>query len=482
MTGILSYGVHLPVLRLSRAQILAAHGWYNPALAPLATGERAICNWDEDALTMAVEAARAALTGGDHGGIARVLLASTSLPYVERSGSAVLCEALGLETRVMPLDAGGSTRAGVATLLTALQLDAASGATLCVASDDRPARPASAQEMLFGAGAAAFVVGRGKAIATLRAVHSRTADFVDRLRAPTAHYGFQWEERWIRDGGHLGLLPETALELLGQQGLTGADIQHLVLPLAQPQAALAVAKRIGVAAECVVDTLYERSGDLGAALSSWLLVAALEKARPGERLLVCGFGQGCDALLLEAADALPRVRTQMTGVAAALARRHAETNYMRYLVGSRQLDVEAGIRGEAQRPTAPSVAWRERRTVLGFQGGRCRRCGTVQFPAGAICVDPACKAHGDMEPVGFAGRRGRILNCTADHLAASLRPPVHYGMVEFEGGGRVLLEFADTDAWPPQAGTAVRMVFRLRRVDPVRQWRNYFWKATGVGA
>ncbi|KAB2958958.1 MAG: hypothetical protein F9K18_11820, partial [Thermoanaerobaculia bacterium] len=44
--------------RLARRAIVEANGWFNPALRSLAAGERAVCNWDEDALTMAVEAAR----------------------------------------------------------------------------------------------------------------------------------------------------------------------------------------------------------------------------------------------------------------------------------------------------------------------------------------------------------------------------------------------------------------------------------------
>ena len=42
-----------------------ANAWFNPGLKGLAKGERTICNWDEDSVTMAVEAARDCLTGQD---------------------------------------------------------------------------------------------------------------------------------------------------------------------------------------------------------------------------------------------------------------------------------------------------------------------------------------------------------------------------------------------------------------------------------
>ena len=61
--GILAFGAYIPWRRLPRKAIAETHGWFNPALKGQAKGERAFCNWDEDAVTMAVEAARDALAG-----------------------------------------------------------------------------------------------------------------------------------------------------------------------------------------------------------------------------------------------------------------------------------------------------------------------------------------------------------------------------------------------------------------------------------
>ena len=58
--GILSFGGYVPRIRLSRQSIVDANSWFNPALKGLAKGERSMANWDEDSVTMAVEAAREA--------------------------------------------------------------------------------------------------------------------------------------------------------------------------------------------------------------------------------------------------------------------------------------------------------------------------------------------------------------------------------------------------------------------------------------
>ncbi len=69
MVGITSYGGYVPRLRMSRAAMVAANAWMNPALKAYAKGERAMCYWDEDALTLAVEASRDCLKGRERGNL-----------------------------------------------------------------------------------------------------------------------------------------------------------------------------------------------------------------------------------------------------------------------------------------------------------------------------------------------------------------------------------------------------------------------------
>ena len=60
MIGISAHGVYIPRARLSKKAIAEANSWFDASLNSLAKGERAICNWDEDTITMAVEAAKIA--------------------------------------------------------------------------------------------------------------------------------------------------------------------------------------------------------------------------------------------------------------------------------------------------------------------------------------------------------------------------------------------------------------------------------------
>src|SRR5581483_3882444 len=149
----------------------------------------------------------------------------------------------------------------------------------------------SAQEMTYGDGAAALLVGDGTPVATLLGAHSETVDFVDHYRGRGSDFDYAWEERWIRDEGYLGLIPRAIAALLAKTGVAPAAVVQLCLPMAMPRVGAQIAERAGIPAASLADNLQESCGEAGAAHPLLLLVAALERAKPGERILVVGFGQ-----------------------------------------------------------------------------------------------------------------------------------------------------------------------------------------------
>ena len=109
--GVLAYGAYIPRLRLSRRSIAEANAWLNPALKAQDKGERAICNWDEDAVTMAVEAARDALADRPREGFKALYLATTSAPFEDRQNAGIVAEALRMGAALNTMDVGASQRA-----------------------------------------------------------------------------------------------------------------------------------------------------------------------------------------------------------------------------------------------------------------------------------------------------------------------------------------------------------------------------------
>jgi hydroxymethylglutaryl-CoA synthase len=471
--GILAFGAYIPWRRLPRKAIAETHGWFNPALKSQAKGERAFCNWDEDPVTMAVEAARDALAGRDRSTITSLRFASTTFPFLDRLHSGIVAGALSLSDEVSAIDLTATQRAGTSALIDAL---ASEGETLVIASEKRGAKAASPVEMSSGDGAAAMLIGEGRPVATLLAKASRTTDFVDHYRSVDNQYDYQWEERWIRDAGYLPVVTPAIKRCLELAKVTAKDVTHFCMPATLARVANTVAKAAGIEDKAVCDPLHANCGDTGAAHTLMLLVATLEKSKPGDKVLVVGFGQGADAVLLEVTEEIAK-RARNMGVAGHLARRKEESSYGRYLAFNDLIELERGMRSETDKATALSSLYRNRETVTSFTGGKCSKCGTLQFPRSDICVNPNCNAIGTQEPHPFAEKAGRIKSYTADRLTYSPDPPSCYGMIEFEEGGRVMIDFTDIDAEALKVGQPMQMMFRIKDIDTARGFRRYYWKA-----
>lgn len=478
MAGIASFGGYIPRLRLSRKAIVDANGWANPALKAYARAERAICNWDEDVLTMAVEAARDCLGTQPRDGFAALYLATTSAPFLDRQNAGIVAQALRLGEALTTMDVTASQRAGTSGLAGALDTATARGGpVLFVASEKRRTPAASPQELLFGDGAAALVLAPGDGVARFLGSRSSSVDFVDHYRTDGREFDYNWEERWIRDEGYLKIVPPVIEALLRQTGVAAGEIAHFCLPCTLPRVAQGIARKLGIAEAAIRPNLDGLSGDTGAAHPLVMLVHALQQAKPGERILVAGFGQGADALLFEATAALPAAAKAVRGIAGSLALRKEETNYARYLAFNDLVKMERGLRAEVDKQTPLTTLYRKRDMLTSLIGGRCERCGTVQFPKTNICVNPNCGARHSQVDQPFSEFGGRIMSWSADNLTYTPDPPAHYGMVQFEEGGRMMADFTDVDVGQVEVGMRMRMVFRIKELDTQRGFPRYFWKA-----
>ncbi len=468
--GITSFGAYVPSIRLERAAVAAAHSWSFPALKGLARGCRALASWDEDTITMGVEAAR----GVRCGDVGAVAFASTSPPFADLQNAGLLAAALGFSDSVATLDVGGSLRAGTSALLHALR-SGDQRPSLVVASDARLARPGSAQEMLYGAGAVAMTVGREGVIARLIGAATRADSFVDHFRAAGEPYDYFWEERWVRDEGYGKIAVAAAESALATAGMQAADIRHFCMPSALTGVATATARKLGIDPLAVADNYMERCGDTGAAHGLMMLAGALERARPGDRILVLNFGAGCDALVFEATDAVGEQRPSL-GVAAAMAGGRNESHYTKLLSFQGALQLDWGMRSEGSDKVSLTQQYRAWDQIARFAAGRCPACGTIQFPRLATCVN--CGSLEPLAPQSLCDEPAKVFSYTADWLQYYPAPPLYFGMVQFENGARVLMEMVDVVSDQLEVGTPLRMVFRIKSKDSERHFNRYFWKAT----
>jgi hydroxymethylglutaryl-CoA synthase len=478
MAGIVSFGAYVPRYRLKRMTIYGAMGWINPANIMLAQGEKAVANQDEDSLTMAAEAGIDCLKGFDRSKVDALYFASTTMPYLERQNSGIISMALNLRDDVRSADFSGALKSGTSALLSALEGVGSKSlrqAVVC-AADCRLGKMGSPQEMIFGDGGASFLIGDEGVIAEFKGFYSLTADFVDHYRGSRTTFDRQWEDRWIRDLGFDELIPRAIGGLLKKCNVQIGDFSKIIFQCLYDSERRNLAKVLKLDPAKIQDPQHNTIGETGTTQSLLMLAHALEEAKPGDKLLVVSFGNGCDALSFQVTEGIGKLNGRR-GVKGSLANRAELSSYQKYAVFRGMVPVDIGLRGEADFVTRWSFLWRKRKAVLGLIGSRCKKCGTPQYPPQRVCVNPECGAVDQMEEYPFAEKKGRILSYTGDMLAASYDPPELYGYVQFDGGGRIMCNFTDCTLEDLKVGMPVAFSFRKKYYDEKRDIHGYFWKA-----
>ncbi len=475
-TGIQGAALYVPQGRLDRKAVAAAHAWANPGLRALGKGFRAFCNWDEDAVTMAVEAGRLCLKAARSGQqVTRLAFATTTAPFQDRANTALVSDALGLDEYITSIEVSGSLRAGTSALKDALENTRHT--TLLLAADKRPVKPASVQELKYGDGAVALAVGQGPVIARYLGCASVSSDLVDHYRTVESGTDYVLEERWMRDEGLTKLLPGVIKAALDSAGLQAGDIDTVIVPFAPKMVVRAMAIA-GLEGAHLADTLFADIGDTGVSHALLMLHEALIHAEPGQKILVLGFGQGVDALVFDVTDLIADFKTN--AVPAALLPRVEDDNYLKFLSFNDQLHMDWGIRAERDNRSALSAFYRKRHGISGFVGGKCVKCGVPQFPKSRACVE--CGEIDAQQDYSFADSVARIKTFTEDWQAHTPSPPLVYGNIAFEEGGNLFMELTDGVSGAYEVGQKVRMVFRVKDIDEHRGFRRYFWKAVASGA
>jgi 3-hydroxy-3-methylglutaryl CoA synthase/uncharacterized OB-fold protein len=465
MVGIVSYGSYVPYRRLKRSAIAEVLG------IPAEKGERSVASFDEDSVSMAVEAARDALASAPGVPIDALFFATTTPPYADKLNAALVGAAARLPLEMRAADSTGSVRAGLAALLQGA--DAVRGGArnaLVTMADARLAAPEAKAERTNGDGAVAFVVGSEHVVAEVVATASLTREFLDGWRGADEAFPHSWEERFALTQAYAPLLGQVVQAALAKAKVAPADLATVVLDCPNPRAVADVAKRAKLDPAKVADPLLLTVGQTGAAHAGLMLANVLAAAKPGDLILVAVAADGADAVVLRATDAVASSR--QTRSVGRLIESKGNVGYGTYLKWREILPTEPPRRPDPDRPGAPSMlrasAWK-----FGFVGSRCTACGTPQLPPQRVCV--RCSAKDQMEPYPFADRGARIATFTLDRLAFSMNPPTVSVVLDFDGGGRFLCEMTDCEPEQVAIGDQVEMTFR--RMFTADGVINYFWKA-----
>jgi hydroxymethylglutaryl-CoA synthase len=324
MAGIAGFGAFVPRYRLRVDDIWDV--WINqidpPGVIKEMRGleEKAVTRWDEDAVTMAVAAAKAAL-GHAHisaDDVEVMFFGSCTNPYVSKASVTGIAEALTDRREIMSGDLQFATKSGTAAMqVCAAMIDARRARyALAIGSDalSRHVPPNDTLEYSAGSGAAALIMSQENVIADIEDLYTYNTHTPEFFRLDGERY---IKHAASEDGQYLWGYEEHVNKAV--QGYFnkygGAARDFAYLAISQPDGALPlkVGKGLGFDARQITPGLLaSQIGDCGSASSLLSLIAVLEKAEPGQRILVVsyGFGAGCDVISLRATDLLSQRRKQ----------------------------------------------------------------------------------------------------------------------------------------------------------------------------
>ena len=306
--GIAGYGAYVPRYRLPASEIarIWSEGEQEPPIR-----EKAVAGLDEDAATMAIEAARNALARADIDPqwLRAVWVGSESKPYAVKPTSTIVAEAIGATPSVQAGDWEFACKAGTEAMQAAIALVGSEMAdyAMAIGSDTAQGRPNDALEYTAASGGAAYIIGpKESSLAYLEGSYSYVSDTPDFYRRAHQHYP-QHGGRFTGSPAYFRHVLGSARYLMEELGYTAKDYAVAVLHQPNPKFPARAARSLGFSREQVEPGLLVNVvGNTYAGSSMLGLTAVLDVAKPGDRILLVSFGSGAgsDAFSFMVTDAI----------------------------------------------------------------------------------------------------------------------------------------------------------------------------------
>ena len=469
MVGIKSLGAYIPMHRLSYEELGKAWDM------GLGNGERSVSSFDEDSLTMAVDAAVDCLNKNDRSVVDGVMFASATSPFYEKQAATTLGVAVDLNRDITTMDVSGSLRAGTGALKAAFDaVKAGSNKNVLVAAADcRMAYPGSLLESALGDGAAAVLVGDTDVAVEIKGIFSVSDEITDYWRRAEDRYVNAWEDRFVMTKGFQRVMREAVKGAFEKFGVDAGKINKFVSNAPVERSYWQVAGQLGFDLKTQVQLpVFTTVGNAGTALGLMHLVACLEQASAGDLILFANYGNGCDVFLMEVTEKISSA-SGAKGMAGFLNSKKMLKNYNQYL-RERSLLPAAEDRMPPIRPPS-TITWRDQHSILRFRAMKCNQCGHGQYPIHRICSN--CQTKDDYTEYRLSDRTAKVFSCTVDNLGygGGLNP--FWAIADFEEV-RTRIQIADAELGEINIGDSLEMTFR--KFPSANDVPVYGWKGRPI--
>jgi hydroxymethylglutaryl-CoA synthase len=292
--GIIGYGAYVPRYRLPATEI--SRIWHGGlSLEPIR--EKSVPGIDEDVITMSVEASRNALAraGIQPGQIRAVWVGSESHPYAVKPTSTIVAEALGITPYTQAADFEFACKAGSEAIVAAMAMVGSGMGEygLAVGMDTAQGKPGDALEYTAAAGGAAFLIGpASESLAEIEGALSYVSDTPDFWRRENQKYP-EHGGRFTGQPAYFKHITNSVNQLLAEVGKTPRDYAAVIFDQPNTKFPQRAAQELGFTpAQLERGLLAPRIGNTYAGSSLIGLSAVLDRAQPGEWILMASFGSG----------------------------------------------------------------------------------------------------------------------------------------------------------------------------------------------
>jgi hydroxymethylglutaryl-CoA synthase len=315
MVGIISYGTYIPKYRIRIADIAAA--WkkdVEEVVRSLGLTDKSVPGFDEDAATIAIEAALESLSvfSGTASDIDVLFVGSESHPYAVNPTSTIVGELLGVGHEYLAADMEFACKAGTAAIQAIAGLVAAghAGLGMAIGTDTAQGKPHDFLEYTAAAGGAAFLIGSEHIAAKLLADTSYSSDTPDFWRRDGMRYPSH-AGRFTGEPAYYSHVTGAAVRLLEMTNTKPTDYEYCIFHSPNGKFPREVARRLGfTSAQLAPSLLVDHIGNAYSATTMLGLAAVLDIAKPNQKIFMVSYGSGAgsDAFVWETTQELTRLQ------------------------------------------------------------------------------------------------------------------------------------------------------------------------------
>ncbi len=314
--GIVGYGAYVPRWRIKVEEIARIWGQDpNGIRNGLLVEEKAVADIDEDTVTISIEAGKNALLSAkiDPQKIGALFVGSESHPYAVKPSGTIVAEVLGLSNELMLADYQFACKAGTAAMQTCFAMVKSQMIEngLAIGADTAQGQPGDALEYTAASGGAAFIIGNNP-LAIMEATYSYTSDTPDFWRREGQEYP-RHGARFTGKPAYFHHTISATKGLLKKVNKTSDDFDYIVFHMPNGKFPREACRALGFDEKKLLPSLVvEKIGNTYSGSSLLGLCAVLDRAKPGERILLTSFGSGAgsDSFSLLVTDAIKERRLE----------------------------------------------------------------------------------------------------------------------------------------------------------------------------